>query len=281
MDGYTKLHAKLVTSSIWNEPNHIRLLWITLLATADVDGNVEGSVGGLAHLARITPDECKEALETLSSPDPDSGDESTGERIRKVGPGVWHIINHSLYRDRQTRRQAQQAKWARDKRRKKSSNVDGVDASTMSTQTQTQYTEAVQNRSTPPPGGGCGGRGSDTLPLGSENGANRSRRKPPQTSDSRFDEFWAAYPIKQGKKEARAAWKKIRDLDEQFPAILEAAKATAVLHSVGNRKIKYPQGWLNGRRWEDELDLDRAESLAFGETNVNGHHGDGPTVQDF
>lgn len=139
MDGYTKLHAKIVLSSIWNEADHVRLLWITMLATADAAGNVEGSVGGLAHLARITPAQCREALEVLARPDPDSGDETTGERVRKVRPGLWHIINHAHYRDRQTRRQAQQAEWARKKRRE---SVDAVDSSTVSTQTQTHSSGA-------------------------------------------------------------------------------------------------------------------------------------------
>lgn len=128
MDGYCKLHAKIIMSSIWNAPNHVRLLWVTMLALADAEGNVEGTPGGLAAMARITLEESREALEILAGPDPDSGDETTGERIRKVGPSVWHIINHHHYRERQTRRQVKQAAWAREKRAAKR-----VDASTRST----------------------------------------------------------------------------------------------------------------------------------------------------
>jgi len=131
MDGYTKLHAVILDSSIWGEPMHIRICWITMLAMADAEGHCEASVGGLARRAQITQEQCREALEVLESPDPDSRDDTAGERIKKVGPGIWHILNHAKYRERQTRRQASQAKWARDKRKR------SVDASTQSTHTQT------------------------------------------------------------------------------------------------------------------------------------------------
>lgn len=135
MDGYCKLHAKIITSSIWNAPNHVRLLWVTMLALADAEGNVEGTPGGLAAMARITPEESRDALKILAGPDPDSGDETSGERIRKVGPSVWHIINHAHYRDRQTRRQVKQAAWAREKRASK--RVDASFQSTPNTDTDT------------------------------------------------------------------------------------------------------------------------------------------------
>ena len=123
MDGYCKLHAKIVLSSIWSEPAPVRLLWITMLAVADADGNVEGSVCGLAHLARISPDECSEALERLKGPDPHSSDGTAGERITEVAEGVWHIVNHGKYRERQTRRQAL------DAARKKKARAEKADTS--------------------------------------------------------------------------------------------------------------------------------------------------------
>jgi hypothetical protein len=123
MDGYCKLHAKIVMSSIWSEPAHVRLLWITMLAVADADGNVEGSVCGLANLARISVDECEQALRRLQQPDPFSSDGTDGERIQALTDGVWHILNHTRYRERQTRRQAL------DAARKKRARAKKADAS--------------------------------------------------------------------------------------------------------------------------------------------------------
>lgn len=105
MDGYTKLHARILTSSIWNEPNHVRILFITLLALADSNGRFEGSPAGLAALARLTVDEAVDALRVLEGPDQHSSDGTTGERLMRLSPGSWEIINHRHYRDKKTRKQ--------------------------------------------------------------------------------------------------------------------------------------------------------------------------------
>ena len=91
MRGYTKLHAKIVHSSIWREADHVRLLFVTMLAMADADGIVEASIGGLADIARLERDKCIDGLERLLGPDPDSSDGTTGERIQEV-PGGWFVI---------------------------------------------------------------------------------------------------------------------------------------------------------------------------------------------
>ncbi len=102
---FTKLHATILDSSVWQEPAHVRLVWITMLAMAGHDGVVQASVGGLAHRARVTREECAQALALFMGPDPDSRDRTTGERIEEV-PGGWLVLNHANYRDRQTREQA-------------------------------------------------------------------------------------------------------------------------------------------------------------------------------
>jgi hypothetical protein len=101
---FTKLHATILDSSIWQEPSHVRIVWITMLAMADQDGVVHASIGGLAHRANVTREQTLEALTCFMSPDPDSRDRTSGERVEEV-PGGWLILNHSNYRDRQTREQ--------------------------------------------------------------------------------------------------------------------------------------------------------------------------------
>lgn len=102
---FTKLHATILDSSVWLEPAHVRIVWITMLAMADQHGVVHASVGGLAHRARVSKEECEEALAVFLGPDPDSRDETSGERIEKVAGG-WLVLNHANYRDRQTKQQA-------------------------------------------------------------------------------------------------------------------------------------------------------------------------------
>ena len=106
---FAKLHGDILYSSIWAQPHPTRIVWITLLAMADRDGVVRASVTGLAHLARVTLDECREALACFLGPDPDSRDRTTGERIEEV-PGGWLLLNHANYRDRQTHEQLLTAK---------------------------------------------------------------------------------------------------------------------------------------------------------------------------
>lgn len=122
-----KLYGSILDSSIWSEPAHIRLVWITMLAMADENGYVGASVGGLARRAAVSRGEAQEALDALLGPDPDSRDGTTGERIR-VAPRGWEIINHRKFRDMRSRSQIlkaeRQARW----RAKNASFVDAVDA---------------------------------------------------------------------------------------------------------------------------------------------------------
>jgi len=98
MTGYTKLFGSIVLSTIWREPNHIRIVWITMLALADKRGIVEGSVPGLADLCRVSVDECREGLEKLKAPDPDSRTKAEqGRRILEI-EGGWQLVNHAKYR---------------------------------------------------------------------------------------------------------------------------------------------------------------------------------------
>ena len=72
MAGWAKLFSSIITSSIWTEDDVTLRVWIAMLATADADGVVEGSLPGFASLARVTREKLEESLRKLVSPDPDS-----------------------------------------------------------------------------------------------------------------------------------------------------------------------------------------------------------------
>ncbi len=79
----------------------------------------------------------------------------------------------------------------------------------------------------------------------------------PQGADKLFDQFWAAYPKKKGKEQARKAWKKLKpdkDLCRQMAAALKWQKQSQDWLKDGGQFIPYPASWLNGRRWEDVPD---------------------------
>lgn len=98
--GFTKLFSSIVSSTVWQEDDSTRLLWVTMLAIADRDGLVEASVPGLAHQARIPVDKARRGLERLLAPDPDSRTpDNEGRRVEKV-KGGWQILNYEMYREK-------------------------------------------------------------------------------------------------------------------------------------------------------------------------------------
>jgi hypothetical protein len=77
-----------------------------------------------------------------------------------------------------------------------------------------------------------------------------------KTEPDRFDEFWKVYPKKAGKPAAQKAWAKAV---KRAPAqtIIDGARRYAHWLSQGGPKDfrpipKFPQGWLNDDRWDDE-----------------------------
>lgn len=98
MNGYTKLFGSLVGSTIWREPDHVRIVWITMLALKNRFDVVEASLPGLADFARVSIAKCEEALKVLMAPDKYSrSKEHEGRRIEEVDGG-WVVLNGEKYR---------------------------------------------------------------------------------------------------------------------------------------------------------------------------------------
>lgn len=121
---YNKLFTKILDSSIWLEPNHVRLVWITFLAVMDQDGIVALSgVGNVANRARVNEEEAADAIRSLESADYHNPDqENDGRRIERV-PGVgWFVLNAAKYRDvikSETAREANRERVAKHRMLKK------------------------------------------------------------------------------------------------------------------------------------------------------------------
>lgn len=86
-----------------------------------------------------------------------------------------------------------------------------------------------------------------------------SVKKPEPGSDDDPDwrKFWAVFPQKRGKKEARGAWAKaIKARHDPRDIIAGAERFAADVAQKGTPKdkVKWGQGWLNGERWTDEYD---------------------------
>lgn len=96
------------------------------------------------------------------------------------------------------------------------------------------------------------------LPPSSGGSAQPERAK---TSEG-FEQFWAAYPRKCSKGQARKAWDKLRPSPELLHRILrslDAAKRRDDWRKESGRFVPYPATWLNAEGWEDEPPIARID----------------------
>lgn len=78
---------------------------------------------------------------------------------------------------------------------------------------------------------------------------------PADGGDDWFDRFWAVYPNKKGKDDARKAWRKRRPSEALTEIILAAVKAQRLWPEWlkdGGQFIPHPATWLNRGSWDDE-----------------------------
>ena len=129
MPSYTKLFESLVTSTIWTESNETRIVWITLMAMADKNGEVFASIPGLARVAGVSVEDCAAAIKKFLEPDPYSrSQESDGRRIEEI-PGGWELINHAKYRALASKEDSKKATAERVRRhRQRNANVTQCNA---------------------------------------------------------------------------------------------------------------------------------------------------------
>ena len=117
MAGYTKLFSSILMSSNWEEDTDTRIVWVTLLALADQDGHVDGTVHSVARVARVSVEACQSAMDTFLNTDPlDRSGVMDGRRVIPEHGG-WTLVNYNAYRhrmsdeDRKERDRIRQAKY--------------------------------------------------------------------------------------------------------------------------------------------------------------------------
>lgn len=243
--GYTKLFQEILLSTIWREPDHVRILWITMLALRNKKHIVEASLPGLADAAKITIQECEEGLKILKSPDPYSRSKNDeGRRILETEEG-WFLINGEKWRQKlsvEDRNEYQRIKQREYRQKDKSlQNSKRLQNSTRFTQEETEKekeTETEINISSEIQKGGVGGD---------------------------FQKFWNAYPKKKSKGNAERAWRALGPDEQLIAKILqgiERARKTADWCKEEGQFIPYPASWLRARGWEDEVVKPKSQTTA-------------------
>ena len=78
-----------------------------------------------------------------------------------------------------------------------------------------------------------------------------------QMFENRFDKFWRNYPRKVERQRAYTVFKKLSPDDGLLRIMIDAIeeqKKTARWKKDDGQFIPYPANWLEGRRWEDEVE---------------------------
>jgi len=98
MSFYVPLMSKIVESSLWDEPDLVVKVFLTMLVKKDRDNVVRANAYNIARWARKTEAEVLEALAVLAAPDTKRLEPQLfdGRRIEKVEDG-WKILNGEFY----------------------------------------------------------------------------------------------------------------------------------------------------------------------------------------
>lgn len=84
----------------------------------------------------------------------------------------------------------------------------------------------------------------------------KKKRKTYDYSYPGFEEFWVEYPLKLDKYKAAPAFAAAVEAGADAGAIIAGARRYAAWvrrNGTQPQHVKYAQGWLNDRRWEDDL----------------------------
>lgn len=115
---FTKLFSSITESTVWCEPDRTRLVWICMLAMADAQGRVWGSIPGLANRARVPVEDARAAIACFLAPDVDSRTrDHDGRRIEEIDGG-WRLLNYVKYREKRDIESTRERKrrWMANKR---------------------------------------------------------------------------------------------------------------------------------------------------------------------
>ena len=93
----------------------------------------------------------------------------------------------------------------------------------------------------------------NTSPLQAPSDTLRSQEQEQEQEQEQdyFESFWSEYPNKTAKQAAIKAWQKLKPSDSLFNLMMAALKKQKPYFKIGF--IPHPATWLNGRRWEDDI----------------------------
>jgi len=106
-----------------------------------------------------------------------------------------------------------------------------------------------------------GNKGIPSVQLGHDTNKEQERNN---IYARNFISFWEAYPNRKSKKKAQDVWQKLEkreDMKTLLPVLLDAIEKQKQSKEIQRAKGEfvsewpYPATWLNGKRWEDEVEI--------------------------
>jgi len=239
---FTKLFSSITESTIWAEPDSVRIVWITMLAMADRHGRIWASIPGLANRARVSLSACEDALDRFQKPDKYSRTpDHEGRRIEPIDGG-WRLLNHAKYRAIRDEESALEAKRKYAAKKRLGTKVEKVD------QSRSQSNKVESSR--------------DNAEADSDAEADSSNTpKPPRgqpVEPESFIVFWNAYPKKVAKPMALKSWLRISPNEDTVSQIIQDVikrKASEDWTKDQGKYIPNPSTYLNNQRWTDLFEI--------------------------
>lgn len=202
-----------------------------MLAMSDAHGRVDGSVPGLADLARVSIEECQDALKCLSEPDFFSRTkEHEGRRIEPTDGG-WQILNYLKYRESSSddlRRIKNREAVKRFRSKRNITVIKGNNGNGLSSQ-------------------------AEALGIEHKQRAENTPKPSPAATDAEI--IYALYPRKQGRKEALkaiGAALRVKTHPELLEATAAFAEATRAWPAADLQFIPHPATWYNRGSYDDD-----------------------------
>lgn len=259
MPNYTKLFNSIVTSTIWTEDDKTRIVWITMLAISDQNGEVHASIPGLARLAGVSVEDAEKAINCFLGPDKYSRTEDfEGRRIVKISGG-WELLNHTKYRKMASKEDAKEANAERQRRfrdREKERNATVTDSNATVTDECDSNGVVTEKRDI------AEAEADTEVEKVSEAKASSCPPKPDKTKTF-LESLWNLSPQKarerSSKKQVMASWKAVKSKPD-FQTVLESMKLWIQSEDWQRDNGQYVQGlhlWIKHEKWESTPELSK------------------------
>jgi hypothetical protein len=223
-------------SSLMSEQLHVRWAWVSFIVSRDKHGEVYGTTSRLAQKFGLTIEQMEDALQVLSSPDPDSTSEAEeGRRIISYGSNRWGVVNHEYYQslEQLEKKRAQSRATSEKYRKTKGGDSARVTGDIPSVSVSTSVASVSKE----------------------EEWECEGEKKPATTpAMARFDTWWNSYPHawEENKAPAQAEWLKLNAACQK--ACIEAVpRYLTYLQRQGWGNTRYVQkasNWLKNKGWD-------------------------------